>query len=171
MMEGETPTSMMLSFKVKGNDSIKLGQQNKAKNIQYYRDAVNHYSVAIGWSEKVECGDDAEAGKDDVTQGDDAARSFGRAELEKVQSVLYSNKAMAHTFLKNWGYVIDDAAKATGLDAKNVKAWYRLAKARESRREWSLCLEACEGGLLADKENKLLKKLAAKVSSDATKER
>ena len=63
------------------------------------------------------------------------------------------------------------ASLATSLDSKNVKAWYRLAKAREARREWSLCLEACEGGLGADKENKPLKKLAAKVSSDATKER
>lgn len=97
--------------------------------------------------------------------------SFVVAELEKVQSVLYSNRSMAHTFLKNWGYVIDDASLATSLDSKNVKAWYRLAKAREARREWSLCLEACEGGLGADKENKPLKKLAAKVSSDATKER
>ena len=81
MMEGETPTSMMLSFKGKGNDSIALGQQNKAKNIQYYRDAVNHYSLAIGWSEKVECRDDGdeEAGKDDVTKDDDKARSFGRS--------------------------------------------------------------------------------------------
>jgi hypothetical protein len=33
------------------------------------------------------------------------------------------------------------------LNKENVKSWYRLAKARQQRKEWELCAEACEGGL------------------------
>ena len=221
MMEGETPTSMMLNFKEKGNESVKLGQTNKAKNVQYYRDAINHYLEAIGWSEKVKCSDDPEKGEgegDVAADRDDespAARSFTRSDLSKVQSILYSNKSMAHTFIKvrinniggillefecfdadtshfaerfrhstsnsslrsslgliqNWGFVIADASKAVELDSSNVKGWYRLAKAREARREWALCDEACEGGLRSGPEHKLLKKLQGQVAKKALKER
>lgn len=59
----------MLSFKSKGNESIKLGRQNEAKNIQYYRDAVNHYLESVGWCDKVVCVDDE--GYEEPKEGDE----------------------------------------------------------------------------------------------------
>ena len=43
----------MLDFRKKGNTSIALGRKNVAKNVQYYRDAVNHYYEAMHWANRI----------------------------------------------------------------------------------------------------------------------
>jgi len=170
---GETPTGLMLSFKEKGNKSVKLGRQNEAKNVQYYRDAINHYLESIGWCDKIVCVDDEdyEPPKEGEEEDDDAPRSFTRAELTIVKSTLFSNKAMTHMELKNWGFVVEDCEASVKLNPGNVKSWYRLAKARQKRKEWELCAFACDEGLKADKDNAPLKKLSAAVAKQAMAER
>lgn len=117
---------MMQSFKAKGNESIRLGRQNQAKNVQYYRDAINHYLQSIAWGEKIMPTDeDPPEGyvKDEKEKlaetKNEEHKDFTRKELNIYKSTLLANKAMAHMELKNWGYVIedryDDEARSDGL--------------------------------------------------------
>ena len=115
LLENETPSTMMAGFKEKGNNSIKLGRQNLAKNMQYYRDAINHYSQALAWAEKIMPTDEAAPEgfvKDEREargeKNNDQHKDYTRKELDAYRSTLLSNKAMAHMELKNWGFVIED---------------------------------------------------------------
>ncbi|GMI33046.1 hypothetical protein TrCOL_g2322 [Triparma columacea] len=173
-IENETPSTMMQSFKAKGNESIRLGRQNQAKNVQYYRDAINHYLQSIAWGEKIMPTDeDPPEGyvKDEKEKlaetKNEEHKDFTRKELNIYKSTLLANKAMAHMELKNWGYVIEDSLKSLMLDGSNVKSWYRLAKAHETRREYEECMAACEKGLKVEEDNKSLKKIADKVVKKA----
>lgn len=58
--EGESPTSLMIQFKKKGNDKFLNGKKSAVKNVQYYRDAINHYYEAFAWAEKIESFDSPE---------------------------------------------------------------------------------------------------------------
>ncbi len=68
---------------------------------------------------------------------------------------------MAHMQLKNWGYVRDDSKRALAFNDKNIKAWYRLAKAHQMLQNWEEAGDAIDSGLGCDGENKELKKLRA----------
>jgi len=174
LMDNETPSTMMQGCKDKGNESMKLGKQNVAKNVQYYRDAINHYMQAIGWWDKiVPIDEDPPEGhiKDEkeklAESRNEEHKEYTRKELDLYKSTLLSNKAMAHMELKNWGFVIEDSLKSLMLNGSNVKSWYRLAKAHETRREYEECMTACDKGLKVDPDNKALKKVSDKVMKKA----
>lgn len=146
----------MLSFKKKGNEAFANGKRNEAKNLQYYRDAVNHYYEAIAWAQKIESmlpGDLAQADTDDPT--------YTEEELDDVKSNICNNIALAHMQLRNWGHVRDESKRALEFNPKNVKAWYRLAKAHQNLQNWEEAGNAIESGLSVPGEegNKDLKKL------------
>ena len=175
MVEGETNESMMAMKKDKGNESFKLGRQNKANNVQYYRDAINHYSEALAWADKVEPTDAKEAdgevsgGGDTATNNDEdkAVTKYTTIELSKYKSTIVSNRAMAHMQLKNWGFVIENCEIALKFDEFNVKAMFRLAKAHQSRREWEAAYAAAEKGLVIEPDNKDLLKVVKGVEKNA----
>ena len=109
--------------KKKGNDAFVSGKKNVAKNVQYYRDAVNHYYEASFHADRVnpvEPGYEPE--KDEKGQPLEEGPFYTKEELDVVKATLCSNAAMAHTMLKNWGFAREDATKAVGYDPKNVKA-------------------------------------------------
>ena len=158
--EGESPTSLMLSLKQKGNDAFMNGKRNVAKNVQYYRDAINKYYEAFAWAEKIESYDsEAQYPPYEERKTDDPF--YTHDELKAIKSTLFANAAMAHLQLRNWGYVREDSKKALVFNEKNVKAWYRLAKAHEGLRKWEECGDAIERGLeyCRDGEDKELKRL------------
>ena len=162
--EGESPTSLMLQFKQKGNDSFLCGKKNVAKNIQYYRDAVNRYYEALAWAEKVESYDTPEQfPPEEERKTDDPF--YTHEQLKEIKSTLCANAAMAHLQLKNWGYVRDYATKAVDFHIANVKAWYRLAKAQEGLCNWEKCGDAIEKGLQYDSENKELRRLQKQLDN------
>ena len=66
---------------------------------------------------------------------------------------------MAHMQLKNWGFVRDDSKRSLNFNDKNIKAWYRLAKAHQMLQNWEEAGDAIDSGLECDKENKDLLKL------------
>ena len=79
---------------------------NVTKNMQYYRDAVNHYYEALAWAQKIEPmlpGDWKSADNDDQT--------YTEQELDELKATICCNAALAHTQLKNWGHVRDQAKK------------------------------------------------------------
>lgn len=102
----DTPTRLMLNFKKMGSEAFANGKRNAAKNMQYYRDAINHYYEAFAWAQRIEPmlpGDLESANNDDPT--------FTKEELDALKSSLCSNAALAHLNLKNWGYVRDECKK------------------------------------------------------------
>jgi tetratricopeptide (TPR) repeat protein len=154
--DDETPTELMLSFKKKGNDAFMNGRRSQVHNVQFYRDAINHYYEAFAWAQKLE---PVQPGDDKVADTED--ETYTEQELDDVKSTLYANAAMAHMQLKNWGHVRDDSTKALAFNQNNVKAWYRLAKAHDMLQNWEAAGDAIESGLAVEgeSENKDLKKL------------
>jgi tetratricopeptide (TPR) repeat protein len=156
LMHDEPPSRLMHDFKKKGNDSFAYGKSNVAKNVQYYRDAVNHYYQAFYYAEFV---------KPDQVPTDargvslDDLPTYTEEELNDFKSILYANAAMAHMQLKNWGHVRDDSKKSLSFNQKNVKSWYRLAKAQQMLQNWEEAGDAIDKGLECDHDNAELVKL------------
>jgi hypothetical protein len=166
--DNESPISLMLSFKKKGNDAFGDGVRNKAKNIQYYRDAVNHYYEAIAWAVKV-----TPMAEGDLAQADTDEPTYTEEELDEVRSSICANSAMAHMKLKNWGHVRDTSNRALAFSKTNVKAWYRLAKAHQMLQNWEEAGNAIESGLAVkgEENNVDLKKLEKLLADKVRKAR
>lgn len=124
--------------------------------LQYYRDAINKYYEALHWAEKlvpdVASVDDKGIPLDDIP-------CYSEKELNELKSTLSANAAMAHMQLKNWGHVRNDSKRALTFNDKNIKAWYRLAKAHQMLQNWEEAGDAIDSGLACDAENKDLTKL------------
>lgn len=166
--DNESPTALMISFKKKGNDAFADGRRNEAKNMQYFRDAINHYHEAFAWAKKIEpmaAGDLAQADTDEPT--------YDEQELEELRSNLCGNIALAHMQLKNWGHVRDESNTALAFNKKNVKAWYRLAKAHQMLQNWEEAGDAIDSGLEieGETENKDLLKLQRLLADKIRKAR
>lgn len=173
--EGENPMDLMLESKKKGNEAFLSGKRNVAKNVQYYRDAVNHYYEAFAWAQQVK---PVEPGHTPPPPEDDAVEAengpfYTEQELDEMKSTLCANAAMAHMQLKNWGHVRDDSMKALNFNEKNVKAWYRLAKAHQMLQNWEEAGDAIDSGLgvPGESENKELKKLQKLLAEKVRKAR
>jgi len=166
--EGEPPTTLTQSFRKKGNEAFASGKRNQAKNMQYYRDAVNHYYEALAWALKIQPmmpGDYAQADTDEQT--------YTEEELDAERSAICANIALAHMQLKNWGFVRDECKKALTYNKKNVKAWYRLAKAHQNLQEWEHAGDAIDAGLACpgEAENADLQKLQRQLAEKVRKAR
>lgn len=164
--EGESPTSLMIQFKKKGNDKFLNGKKSAVKNVQYYRDAINHYYEAFAWAEKIESFDSPEQFPPEEEKKTDDPY-YTHDQVDELKSTICANAAMAHMMLKNWGYVRNDSKKAILYNKDNVKAWYRLAKAYEGLRNWEEVGDAIESGLaiVGESGNKDLKKLQKNLNS------
>jgi tetratricopeptide (TPR) repeat protein len=166
--DGESPTTLMLQCKKKAAAAYANGKMNQAGNVQYYRDAVNHYIEALEWAKTIvpmQEGDYAQA--DDTT--DDV--TFTPRELDEQQSILCCNIALMHLKLKNWGHVRDYSNQALALNDQNTKAWYHLAKALQMLQHWEEAGDAIDKGLSLDEKNVDLKKLQRLLADKVRKAR
>jgi tetratricopeptide (TPR) repeat protein len=168
LMYDEPPARLMLRSKGKGAEAFKNGKQSKVKNIQYYREAANHYHEAFAFAQSVtplsiEDGDLVQADTDEETYNED--------ELNNMKSILLANAAMAHLQLKNWGHVRSDCTQSLAFNKKNVKAWYRLAKAHQMLQEWEEAGNAIDSGLAIEPENKELFQLQRTLAEKVRKAR
>ena len=84
---------------------------------------------------------------------------YSEEELDAFKSTVLANAAMAHMQIKNWGYVRDFSNRSLKFNAKNIKSWYRLAKAHQMLQNWEQCGDAIDSGLECEKDNKDLLKL------------
>jgi hypothetical protein len=109
--EGETPGKNMLGFRQKGNESIALGRKNVAKNMSYYRDAVNHYYEAYHWACRIVPKDEDFVPTPEELLAAEDDPYFTEKELDNLKSIICANCAMAHMWLKNWGFVRDESNK------------------------------------------------------------
>lgn len=163
----EPPAQLMEASKKKGNDAFKNGRMNEAKNMQYYRDAINHYYEAFGYAQGVPPSTQ-EAKDNDKEQ---LIPLYTEQEMEEIKSTLCSNAAMAHMVIKNWGHVKEQSTKALSFNDANVKAWYRLAKAHQNLTNWEEAGDAIDSGLAVEADNKDLKKLQTLLNKKVTKAR
>lgn len=169
--EGETPGKNMLEFRTKGNTSVALGRKNVAKNIQYYRDAVNHYYEANHWAARIVPKDEDFVPTPEELASVDVDPYFTQKELGELQSIICSNCALAHMCLKNWGFVRDESQKAVGFNPHNIKAWYRLAKAHQMLQHWEAAGNAIDSGLEIEQDSKELLQLQQKLGEKVRKSR
>lgn len=176
----DDPAITMKACKQKGADAFLNGKRNEAKNIQYYRDAINHYYEAAAWAGKIEpmehqeahkgerrtgkVGDEADKAEQKRLEREATFEKFKESELDEIKSTLYSNAALCHIQIKNWGHAKTDATKSLQFNKSNVKALFRLAKANQMLKDWEPAGDAIDSGLELDPENKDLRKLKKLLS-------
>lgn len=156
----DDPAIVMMECKKKGTDAFMDGKRNQASNVQYYRDAINHYYEAVAWANKIEPLEHMELHKKQQQKEQKEPlnpppvqfQQFKEKELDEIKSTLYSNAALAHLQLKNWGFVRDDSKKAVTFNPHNVKAWFRLAKAYQMLHAWEEAGDAIDSGLACPNE-------------------
>jgi len=109
----------------------------RPKNSYYVRNAVTYYTKAL--DEK--CGD------------------------TPLEATCYSNRAQAHLLLGNNRNALNDCKKSLELNADNVKAYFRGAKAGLAVKEFTTAVHLCQEGLARDKANKELKQILEKAQA------
>jgi hypothetical protein len=117
----DSPAIVMLDFKKKGTDAFLNGKRSEAKNVQYFRDAINHYYEAFAWAQKIEPLEHQEQpknGNNDKEETHDDAPEYTEKELDEMKSTLMGNAALAHLNLRNWGHVRDDSKKVSTFPTK-----------------------------------------------------
>jgi hypothetical protein len=115
----DAPSIIMLDLKKKGTDAFLNGKRSQVNNVQYYRDAINHYYEAFAWAQRIEPiehqgGETSTVVKPELATDDP---QFKEAELDEIKSNLCANAALAHMQLKNWGYVREDSKKVSSKRA------------------------------------------------------
>ena len=158
------PCDYMGEFKKKGNKAFADGKRNQVSNVQYFRDAINEYYKALAWSEQVQVvpqpmtddssssAKDAKETKEETTpqqQQQTSPSSISQHELDTFQSTLYSNIALCHMQLKNWGLCRQHAQLALQKDPNNDKANFRLCSAWIQLQEWDTAEAAMDEALLS----------------------
>ncbi|KAJ3122778.1 hypothetical protein HK098_002469 [Nowakowskiella sp. JEL0407] len=76
-----------------------------------------------------------------------------KADDDKLNSILYSNRAAVNLELENYRSVLTDCSKAIKLDPKNIKAYYRSAKALTLLDKIDDAIDCIHHGLKLDPTN------------------
>lgn len=100
-------------------------QGNEQYKIKNYKSAIEFYNQGLS----VKCGD------------------------ADIDSTLYLNRAACNLELKNYRKCINDCKECLKLNPKNIKAYYRLAKAFFSIEKYDEAQQAIEFSLKIDPEN------------------
>lgn len=144
------PTDMITNFKNQGNDLFK---------VKNYKDARTYYQRGLDI--------DAESynPEEDTLEVEEDSQPFDINEFNAIKAVVYSNKAACELSLKNYRKCINDCKSCLSIDSKNIKAYFRMAKAFMLLRYFDESLEAIKFGLLLDKNNKSLLSLLDEVNN------
>lgn len=124
IIEETSPNERMLGFKDYGNRALQTGLQHRKK--YYLRQAIEQYTQGVN-----------------VEGADDSG----------LKSILYSNRAHVNLLLGNYRNALLDAKDALLYDERNVKAFYRAAKASAAISMWDECRDFCKRGLELDPNN------------------
>jgi tetratricopeptide (TPR) repeat protein len=142
-----TPAEVALNFKERGNECFKRGQ---------WQDAKEFYTKGIQVLE-------AEQRKRANEARSEHAKS--QEELEELQILETSlvNRAACHLSLHNYRSCTLDCAAVLRLNPKNVKAYYRSAKALLALSKIPQADDVCARGLALDPSNSSLKAVAEQI--------
>ncbi|KAJ0114508.1 hypothetical protein J7T55_004751 [Diaporthe amygdali] len=151
-----TPLENATDFKERGNECFKQRR---------WRDAVEFYgrgvAIVVKEGKRREKG---ERPRENDPRGDDEAEvAAQRAVLE----ALYVNRAAVQLELQNHRSCWLDCAAALKLNPRNVKAWYRSARALLAVGRVQEADDACAGGLSVDGDNASLRAVARDIIARA----
>ncbi|KAL0933203.1 TPR repeat protein [Colletotrichum truncatum] len=162
-----TPRENGEDFKDRGNECFKAKQYADAK--EFYTKGIDILAAQERMRSKGEKtfhtetaksgdGDDAEE-RDVEVEDDDEEIAKQRALLES----LYVNRAACHLELYNYRSCWTDCGHALRLNPKNLKAYYRSARALLKVERIAEADDACARGLAIDPENKALQAVARDI--------
>lgn len=143
-----TPAEVAQGFKERGNESFKEKGWKDAK--EFYTKAIQVLLIEVRKRQK---GEKSEAGDD----ADEIKKEVGILEACLV------NRAACHLELKNFRSCTQDCASALRINGKNLKAFYRSAKALLALSKITEADDACARGLAVDPDNKSLQAVAKEI--------
>lgn len=155
-----TPLENATDFKASGNEAFRERR---------WGDAREHYGRGVA----VLTGEEARRAKgqpprDNDPRGDEPAEvAAQRAVLE----ALHVNRAACHLELRNHRSCWLDCNAALRLNSRNLKAWYRGARALLAAGRVAEADASCAAGLAVDPDNKPLRAVAQDVAARAGAER
>ena len=148
-----TPLENASDFKDRGNECF--AEKNPRDAVEFYGKGIN-----IIWLEE------RKRRMGEVTMGENEGVPDTEDDIRKQRAVLealYVNRAASHLELKNYRSCWLDCAAALKINPRNVKAWYRSARALLRVDRVDEADEACARGLALDGENKALRALADEI--------
>jgi len=154
----DDPSITMNGCKQKATQAFLDGKKNVVKNIQYYRTAINHYYEAIAWACKIEPIEHRQVDKE-RTDHEKTFEDYTEDQLNGIKSTLYSNSALCHIQIKNWGHAKIDSQKSINFNSTNIKSLFRLAKSYQMLKEYEEAGNTIDIGLEIDATSKDLLKL------------
>ena len=141
-----TPFEVASGFKERGNECFKENNWKDAK--EFYSKGIQVLLIEVRKRQN----------------GEDAATD--REEVKKEVSVLEAclgNRAACHLILKNYKSCVVDCGSAMKINKRNVKAYYRSAKALLALDKIAEADDVCAKGLDIDPENKALHDVASDI--------
>jgi tetratricopeptide (TPR) repeat protein len=141
-----TPLEVASGFKERGNESFKEKRWVDAK--EYYGKAIQ---VLLAEVRKRQKGEEPTIDQEEIKQ-----------EIAVLEACLV-NRAACHLELKNYRSCILDCGSAIKINPKNIKAYYRSAKALLALDKIVEADDACARGLALDLENKALRGVANEI--------
>lgn len=152
-----TPSENGADFKERGNECFKT---------RGYIDAREFYTKGI----LILAAEERNRSRGEVTTDKETGEPHPKEEVDAQRTILealYVNRAACHLELRNYRSCWTDCAGALRLDPKNVKAWYRSAKALLAVDRIEEADEACARGLALDEANAGLKAVAREIIARA----
>lgn len=157
IIEETTPYDQLMNYKDYGNRALKTGMEHRRK--YYLRQAIEQYTQGV--NVELDLGDGVGPDVDGHTVAD----------LRRLKSILFSNKAHVHLMLGNYRSALMDTKDAILYDARNVKALYRAAKSTAALSLWKECRAYCERGLELDPDNQDIKRILDGLVAEEEKRR
>lgn len=100
-----------------------------------------------------------------------AVESYTTALKENVEdkellSILHSNRAVAHYYLKNYRSALNDCVFARKFNPTNLKPVYKGAECCLELKKYADCIQWCEMGLNIDPNDKKLREMRTKAEAE-----
>lgn len=155
-----TPLENATDFKGSGNEAFR--EKRWADAREFYGRGI----ALITGEEKRRARGDPPTHANDAKGDEESEVAAQRGVLE----TLYVNRAACQLELGNHRQCWLDCAAALALNSRNVKAWYRSAKALLAVGRVAEADEACSGGLAVDANNGPLRAIAREIIAKAEAE-
>ncbi|KAK1256238.1 hypothetical protein MKX07_008497 [Trichoderma sp. CBMAI-0711] len=140
-------------FKERGNECFK---------VRGYKDASEFYGKGIS----VLFLEERKRARGEVTKHPETGEPDSEEEIRKQREMLeamYVNRAACHLEMQNYRSCWTDCAAAIRLNPRNVKAYYRSARALLAVDRIEEADDVCARGLAIDPENKALRSVAESI--------
>jgi tetratricopeptide (TPR) repeat protein len=141
-----TPLEVASGFRERGNECFKESNWKDAK--EFYSKGIQVLLVEV---RKRQNGENTTKDKEEVTK-----------EVAVLEACLV-NRAACHMTLKNYRSCVMDCGSAIKINKRNIKAYYRSAKALLALDRIAEADDACTKGLEIDPENKALQGIASEL--------